>query len=61
MHHRHKVDAPSGTALGLGRAAAKGRKVQLDQVWRKARDGITGARPKGEIGFAALRGGQVVG
>ena len=61
MHHRHKVDAPSGTALGLGRAAAAGRQVALDQVWRKSRDGHTGARPKGEIGFATLRGGDVVG
>ena len=61
MHHRHKVDAPSGTALGLGRAAARGRHVALDQVWRKSRDGHTGARPKGEIGFATLRGGDVVG
>jgi 4-hydroxy-tetrahydrodipicolinate reductase len=61
MHHRHKVDAPSGTALGLGRAAAKGRAVPLDAVWCKARDGHTGARPKGEIGFATLRGGDVVG
>lgn len=61
MHHRHKVDAPSGTALGLGRAAAQGRAVALDRVWRKSRDGHTGARPKGEIGFATLRGGDVVG
>ena len=61
MHHRHKVDAPSGTALGLGRAAARGRKVGLDSVWCKSRDGHTGARPVGEIGFATLRGGDVVG
>jgi 4-hydroxy-tetrahydrodipicolinate reductase len=61
MHHRNKVDAPSGTALSLGRAAAQGRKVELDQVWCKSRDGQTGARPKGEIGFATLRGGDVVG
>ena len=61
MHHRHKVDAPSGTALGLGRAAAKGRQVALDNVWCKSRDGHTGARPQGEIGFATLRGGDVVG
>jgi 4-hydroxy-tetrahydrodipicolinate reductase len=61
MHHRHKVDSPSGTALGLGRSAAKGRAVALDQVWCKARDGHTGARPRGEIGFATLRGGDVVG
>jgi 4-hydroxy-tetrahydrodipicolinate reductase len=61
MHHRHKVDAPSGTALGLGRAAAQGRGVALDQVWCKERDGHTGARPAGQIGFATLRGGDVVG
>jgi 4-hydroxy-tetrahydrodipicolinate reductase len=61
MHHHHKVDAPSGTALGLGRAAASGRQVALDSVWCKSRDGHTGARPRGEIGFATLRGGDVVG
>ncbi len=61
MHHRHKVDAPSGTALGLGRAAAKGRGVDLDSVAERGRDGITGARKPGAIGFAALRGGDVVG
>jgi len=61
MHHRHKVDAPSGTALGLGRAAARGRKVLLDNVAVRGRDGITGARQKGSVGFAALRGGDVVG
>ncbi|MDH3229116.1 MAG: 4-hydroxy-tetrahydrodipicolinate reductase [Alphaproteobacteria bacterium] len=61
MHHRHKVDAPSGTALGLGRAAAAGRDVDLDAVARMAREGHTGARPRGEIGFATLRGGDVVG
>ena len=61
MHHRHKVDAPSGTALALGRAAARGRGVDLAQVAARARDGITGARPAGEIGFAVLRGGDVVG
>lgn len=61
MHHRHKVDAPSGTALGLGEAAAKGRGVALDTVACKARDGQIGARPRGEIGFATLRGGDVVG
>ncbi|MBF0166308.1 MAG: 4-hydroxy-tetrahydrodipicolinate reductase [Alphaproteobacteria bacterium] len=61
MHHRHKVDAPSGTALGLGRAAAMGRGVSLDQVACKSRDGQTGVRPRGEIGFATLRGGDVVG
>lgn len=61
MHHRHKVDAPSGTALALGRAAAQGRGVALDDVARRTRDGIVGARQKGEIGFATLRGGDVVG
>jgi 4-hydroxy-tetrahydrodipicolinate reductase len=61
MHHRHKIDAPSGTALGLGEAAAKGRGVKLADVARRSRDGITGARPVGEIGFATLRGGDVVG
>lgn len=61
MHHRQKVDAPSGTALGLGRAAAKGRGVKLDEVAVRGRDGMTGARKKGTIGFAALRGGDVVG
>src|SRR5580704_16992023 len=61
MHHRHKIDAPSGTALALGRAAAAGRQVRLEDVWRKSRDGHTGARPAGEIGFATLRGGDVVG
>jgi 4-hydroxy-tetrahydrodipicolinate reductase len=61
MHHRHKVDAPSGTALGLGKAAAAGRGVVLDQVSQRGRDGITGARKQGAIGFAALRGGDVVG
>lgn len=61
MHHHHKVDAPSGTALALGEAAARGRDVALDDVACKARDGIVGARPRGEIGFATLRGGDVVG
>jgi len=61
MHHHHKVDAPSGTALALGLAAAAGRGVELDGVACKARDGIVGARPRGEIGFATLRGGDVVG
>ncbi len=61
MHHRHKIDAPSGTALALGRSAAAGRKVELEKVWRKSRDGHTGARPTGEIGFATLRGGEEVG
>lgn len=61
MHHRHKVDAPSGTALLLGQAAAEGRGVDLDKVADRGRDGITGARQPGHIGFAALRGGGVVG
>jgi 4-hydroxy-tetrahydrodipicolinate reductase len=61
MHHRHKVDAPSGTALMLGKAAAEGRGVDLGQVGVRSRDGHTGARRRGDIGFAALRGGSVVG
>jgi 4-hydroxy-tetrahydrodipicolinate reductase len=61
MHHKHKVDAPSGTALGLGEAAARGRAVALKDVAARGRDGITGARKTGAIGFAALRGGDVVG
>jgi len=61
MHHRHKVDAPSGTALTLGEAAAKGRGVQLRRVSKRGRDGQTGPRAKGEIGFSAIRGGDVVG
>ncbi len=61
MHHRHKVDAPSGTALALGRAAAAGRQVDLDSVAQKMRDGVTGERKRGDIGFATLRGGDVTG
>jgi 4-hydroxy-tetrahydrodipicolinate reductase len=61
MHHRHKIDAPSGTALALGAAAAKGRAVDLAASSVRARDGHTGARPRGAIGFATLRGGDVVG
>jgi len=61
MHHRHKVDAPSGTALLLGRAAAEGRGVDLAKASVRVRDGITGARRRGDIGFATLRGGSVVG
>ncbi|MDP2378184.1 4-hydroxy-tetrahydrodipicolinate reductase [Reyranella sp.] len=61
MHHRHKIDAPSGTALALGHSAAAGRKVELEKVWRRSRDGHTGARPTGEIGFASLRGAEEVG
>ena len=61
MHHRHKVDAPSGTALALGEAVARGRGVSLERVAERARDGYTGARGGGNIGFAVLRGGDVVG
>jgi 4-hydroxy-tetrahydrodipicolinate reductase len=61
MHHRQKVDAPSGTAVGMGRAVAKGRGVNLAEVTESGRDGHTGPRKTGAIGFAALRGGQVVG
>ena len=61
MHHKHKVDAPSGTAIGLGQAAADGRGVNFADVADRGRDGITGARKKGDIGFVALRGGDVVG
>jgi len=60
-HHRHKVDAPSGTALMLGEAAAKGRGVSLSQVARRTRDGITGERPVQEIGFSVVRGGGIIG
>jgi 4-hydroxy-tetrahydrodipicolinate reductase len=61
MHHRQKIDAPSGTAIALGRAVAAGRRVALEDVRASGRDGHTGERPTGAIGFAALRGGQVVG
>ena len=61
MHHRHKVDAPSGTALLLGKAAAEGREVDLAASSVRVRDGHTGARGRGTIGFATLRGGSVVG
>jgi 4-hydroxy-tetrahydrodipicolinate reductase len=61
MHHRHKVDAPSGTALLLGEAAARGRNIRLADQSIHSRDGHTGARPAGAIGFAALRGGSVTG
>ena len=61
MHHRHKVDAPSGTALLLGEAAAEGRGVDLDEAAVRVRDGHTGPRREGTIGFATLRGGSVVG
>jgi 4-hydroxy-tetrahydrodipicolinate reductase len=60
-HHRRKIDAPSGTALMLGEAAAQGRGVALDRVAKRGRDGITGARPAGEIGFSVMRGGGIVG
>jgi 4-hydroxy-tetrahydrodipicolinate reductase len=61
MHHRQKIDAPSGTALALGHAIARGRGVDLAQVKQSGRDGHTGPRESGTIGFAALRGGQIVG
>jgi 4-hydroxy-tetrahydrodipicolinate reductase len=61
MHHNKKIDAPSGTALLLGQAAAQGRQINLDKRSARGRDGITGARKRGDIGFAALRGGTVVG
>ncbi|NBX09575.1 MAG: 4-hydroxy-tetrahydrodipicolinate reductase, partial [Marivivens sp.] len=60
-HHNKKVDAPSGTALMLGEAAAEGRGVSLKDVRDSGRDGITGARNKGDIGFAVVRGGDIVG
>jgi 4-hydroxy-tetrahydrodipicolinate reductase len=60
-HHRRKVDAPSGTARMLGEAAARGRSVELATVAKHARDGITGARPAGEIGFSVMRGGGLIG
>ena len=61
MHHKHKVDAPSGTALLLGEAAAAGRGIDLADRSVRSRDGITGARKAGDIGFATLRGGSVIG
>src|SRR6201990_1686109 len=61
MHHKSKIDAPSGTALMLGEAAAAGRKIALDQHSARGRDGITGPRNAGAIGFASLRGGTVTG
>lgn len=60
-HHHHKVDAPSGTALMLGEAAAEGRGVALNDVRDSGRDGVTGARRRGDIGFNAIRGGDIVG
>lgn len=61
MHHRNKVDAPSGTALLLGQAAAEGRHVDLARCSERGRDGLTGARGHGKIGFASVRGGTVAG
>jgi 4-hydroxy-tetrahydrodipicolinate reductase len=61
MHHKHKIDAPSGTALMLGQAAADGRQVNLKSKSVRSRDGFTGARNAGDIGFATLRGGAVIG
>ena len=61
MHHRHKVDAPSGTALALGAAAAKGRGVNLEDVSDRGRDGEAGPRIAGDIGFSVIRGGDVAG
>ncbi len=61
MHHKHKVDAPSGTALLLGEAAAKGRDIALAENSVRVRDGYTGPRETGSIGFATLRGGSVIG
>ncbi len=61
MHHRHKVDAPSGTALALGKAAAEGRGIDLAAHSQRVRDGITGPRKQGDIGFATLRGGDNAG
>ncbi len=61
MHHKHKVDAPSGTSLMLGAAAAEGRNVGLEEKSVRVRDGLTGPRQDGDIGFATLRGGSVAG
>ncbi len=60
-HHRHKVDSPSGTALMLGEAAARARDVALNDAAQRGRDGITGPRPDGAIGFAGIRGGSIIG
>ncbi len=60
-HHHHKVDAPSGTALMLGEAAAEGRGENLSEISDRGRDGLTGPRKRGDIGFHALRGGSVIG
>jgi 4-hydroxy-tetrahydrodipicolinate reductase len=61
MHHNKKIDAPSGTALMFGRAAAEGRAINLAERAARGRDGLTGARRAGDVGFASLRGGTVVG
>jgi len=61
MHHKHKIDAPSGTALMLGQAAAAGRGINLEDHSARGRDGVTGARRSGDIGFASLRGGTAAG
>ncbi|MDC3067672.1 4-hydroxy-tetrahydrodipicolinate reductase [Paracoccaceae bacterium] len=61
MHHRNKIDAPSGTALMLGEAVAKGKRQKFSGLRTEAREGITGVRTPGKIGFAALRGGAIVG
>ena len=61
MHHRHKKDSPSGTAITLGQSAAKGRNLVFDEVATLSREGIVGERPEDEIGFATLRGGSVIG
>jgi len=61
MHHKNKVDAPSGTALSLGEAVARGRTLNFGEVCRKTREGIVGKRTENEIGFCALRGGDVIG
>jgi 4-hydroxy-tetrahydrodipicolinate reductase len=61
MHHKHKVDAPSGTAVMIGEAAAEGRGINLEERVVRVRDGITGERKSGDIGFATLRGGSVIG
>jgi len=60
-HHKHKVDAPSGTALAMGKALASGRGVELDDVAVLSREGITGVRKPGSIGFSVVRGGNIVG
>lgn len=61
IHHRHKVDAPSGTALMLGQAAAEGRGIELEQSSERGRNGISGPRKDGAIGFSSIRAGEVIG